>query len=258
MIITKVYIENFGKFSAFSYDFDKGYNKIVAENGFGKTTLVTFIKVMLYGFSNKGVKDLVKNERRKYTPWQGGKYGGYIEFIVGGESYRLEKFFGKTEKDDVVTLYNLRTGKTENLNGEIGEQIFEIDVDAFSRTIYFPENETQGLDNISIQSKLNNGIENVQDMSDYKNAISVLDDRRKELLKNGGGGKINQTKNEIDEITRQIDVCTNNEELIKRYKDEMGYLTREIEKLDAEKLRLNNYIQSNQRQLELIAKQWMK
>ena len=50
MKIIKCHIENFGKLHDQSFDFKNGLNVISRENGFGKSTLATFIKVMFYGF----------------------------------------------------------------------------------------------------------------------------------------------------------------------------------------------------------------
>ena len=254
MLLNKIHIENFGKLSNFSYDFNAGLNTICKENGFGKTTLATFIKAMLYGMNNRSVKDLSKNERKKYYPWQGGKYGGYIEFEMDNERYRLERFFGKTEKDDTVTLYNLNNNKEEYFEGELGETYFGIDADGFMKSIYFTESETLNFENSSMQTVLSNSVNVMTDMGEYERALSVLDDKRKQYFKNGGGGKINELKTNINEISRQLDDVNQTELLCKNYKELIESLKKELGDLENEKSKLNTYISSNQRQLEMIAK----
>ena len=49
MKFIECYIENFGRLHAFRYAFNDGVNSILADNGYGKTTLSVFIKCMLYG-----------------------------------------------------------------------------------------------------------------------------------------------------------------------------------------------------------------
>ena len=51
MKLISLYIENFGRFSDFSYDFNEDLNVFYKENGWGKTTLSVFIKAMLYGLN---------------------------------------------------------------------------------------------------------------------------------------------------------------------------------------------------------------
>lgn len=54
MKILEIQIENFGKFHNFSYKFNgSGIEILYGENEFGKTTLITFIQRILYGFPDK-------------------------------------------------------------------------------------------------------------------------------------------------------------------------------------------------------------
>ena len=47
MKLISLHIDNFGQFNNFDYVFEDGINQIVEENGWGKSTLAAFIKVML-------------------------------------------------------------------------------------------------------------------------------------------------------------------------------------------------------------------
>ena len=93
MKLLNCYIENFGKLKAQSFEFTKGFNPILQNNGYGKTTLANFIKAMFYGLSATTKKDLEQNDRKKYAPWQGGAYGGNLCFSIGEKSYKIERFF---------------------------------------------------------------------------------------------------------------------------------------------------------------------
>ena len=107
-------IVNFGCLSDCSFDFDEGLNILYAQNGKGKSTFAAFLKAMLYGLpSNR--KAGLDNERRRYTPWQGGTFGGALCFEAEGVEYRLERFFGAREKDDRFALYHLATGTPSRL-----------------------------------------------------------------------------------------------------------------------------------------------
>ena len=80
MKLIKCHIENFGKLSDFTYDFTDGCNTVCEENGWGKSTLAAFLRVMLFGFRNEGKRDPLENERKRYSPWQKGVYGGELQF----------------------------------------------------------------------------------------------------------------------------------------------------------------------------------
>ena len=64
MKIIKLHIENFGKLSNFDYVFDKNLTQIVEDNGWGKTTLSTFIKSIFYGLEANGRKKDFESQRR--------------------------------------------------------------------------------------------------------------------------------------------------------------------------------------------------
>ena len=72
MELLNAHIINFGKLHEQDFDFKKGINSFQYENGWGKTTLTVFIKAMLYGMEYTSSKDVSKNEKLKYFPWQGG------------------------------------------------------------------------------------------------------------------------------------------------------------------------------------------
>ena len=93
MKLIRCYIENFGGLHQYTVDFNEGLTVICEPNGFGKTTLAEFIRAMFYGFPRAG-KDLSKNLRMKYSPWQGGRYGGYLVFEHEGTRYRIARSFG--------------------------------------------------------------------------------------------------------------------------------------------------------------------
>ena len=102
-------IGGFGKISAYSHTFREGLNAFCEDNGWGKTTFSVFVKAMFYGMEYSRKQGL--SEREHYRPWDGGVYGGSLVFEVGGRRYRVERTFGKKDKDDTFALYDDVTGK---------------------------------------------------------------------------------------------------------------------------------------------------
>ena len=66
MILKSCHIENFGKLTDMTVNFSEDIHIILEENGFGKSTLAAFIRVMFYGFAGEGKKSITENERKKY------------------------------------------------------------------------------------------------------------------------------------------------------------------------------------------------
>ena len=145
MEIKELYVENFGKLSKFKRTLTPGINAFTEDNGFGKTTLSVFIKAMLYGFDESRKLSLDENDRKKYTPWQGGAFGGYMTILVKGITYRIERTFGAKPSEDTLEVYRLDTGSVTDELGEIpGETILGIDQDGFERTVFLSEKNLSG------------------------------------------------------------------------------------------------------------------
>ena len=67
MKIKSVNIAAFGGLKNKVIDFKDGFNVIYGDNENGKTTVMSFIKMMFYG-SGRGSAQIAKNPRKKYTP----------------------------------------------------------------------------------------------------------------------------------------------------------------------------------------------
>ncbi|MBR5449085.1 MAG: AAA family ATPase, partial [Clostridia bacterium] len=124
MRLISCYIANFGLHHDKKIDFNRGLNSFQWKNGEGKTTLTVFIKAMLYGFGDNRSDE----ERKKYMPWQGGKYGGSLTFEAGGKTYAVERTFGKKQAEDTFVLRDEKTGGVSNSYTEnLGLELFGID-----------------------------------------------------------------------------------------------------------------------------------
>lgn len=183
MRISKIHIENFGKLHNFDLNFDDNLVQIYNKNGWGKTTLSIFIKAMFYGMPAKSRGDEFKYERTKYQPWQGGNYGGYIEFENNGTLYRVTRFFAKTPEDDFYELLNLKTNKRENLEKiPLGEQLFNLGVESFVMTAFFPQLDFKSSSNAAISASLTGVNKYQDDLDKIQGALKRLKDR-KNLIK---------------------------------------------------------------------------
>ncbi|MCL2370527.1 MAG: AAA family ATPase [Firmicutes bacterium] len=208
MKLNRLYIENFGNLSKFSYDFESGLNVINKPNGWGKSTLASFVKAMFYGLTGTGKRDIVNNERKKHTPWGGGRFGGNLEFEHKGKGYRIERFFGNKEAEDTFVMYDTETSKKYNADPEvIVKRFFDLDVEAFERSVFFPQNEIRFGLNDSISAKLSNLVENTDDINNYNTAIDRLDKVRQRFKRTGGRGEIAELESAILDTERKITAC---------------------------------------------------
>lgn len=230
MKLIECYIENFGKISKQKFSFRDGLNCIKEDNGWGKTTLAAFIKVMLYGMSDTKKTNLEENDRKHYLPWGGGACGGSLTFTAGGKTYRVERTFAPKAADDSYTLYDTATGRisTDFPNG-LGEGLFGIDADGFERTVYLSERAlTPKSDNKSISAKLSDLVGCDGDIGGMDDALKALEEKRKFYYKKGGSGEIADTKARVDAITRRLEALTDIEKSAEENRRKMREISTNI------------------------------
>lgn len=215
-------IAGFGTFNDFKLSFDEGLNVILQPNGWGKTTVAAYIKAMLYGFDRKKTRDVSENERLRYKPWTGTRYGGTLDFEFGGREYRIVRSFGATARADTLKVVDIASGEKVDLKGkEPGEWVFDLDCAAFQKSVFVGQNgfafdgSTAGLRN-----RLNAFVNEVDDVAGLDSAKAVLDERRKFYIKTGNRGRIadisRQMAGLVEERGRQDKQVLQVEQLHKR------------------------------------------
>ena len=209
MKLLKLEIENFGKLNGFSIDLDDGVNILCEKNGWGKTTLAVFIKAMLYGLPATTKRGLDRNERKKYAPWQGGAYGGSMEFESEKGRFRVERFFGAKEALDEFHLFDLSTNKPSNAySANLGVELFGIDADGFERSTYLSQRSIDLSDGASsITTKLTGLLDDVNDIGSYDVAMKAIDKQRQIYEVKGGRGRIADIKAELLTRREELETC---------------------------------------------------
>lgn len=261
MYLKRCYIENFGKLHQLEYEFTEGLNVINEKNGWGKSTFATFIQAMFYGFDNSNKRAISENERKKYYPWQGGKFGGNLEFEIDGKTYEIERFFGIKDKDDTFKLYNKTTNcESRDFSENIGEEIFKIDRQAYGRSTYIPAQAISIEINDSLSAKLSNILENENDINSSEEAINRITSVMKEYKKIGNKGKINELEDKISNKKRELEYASKNNELInernKRIEEIRAQIKRYEEKKNRNQEKLNKLSEDEnnrlKRELEIL------
>lgn len=199
MKIIHAHIINFGKLHEEDFDFDEKLNSILHENGWGKTTLSVFIKSMFYGMEHSTSKDITKNEKLKYFPWQGGVYGGSLIFSHNEKQYKINRTFSMKKNEDSFELIDLKTNKkSSDFSSDLGTELFGIGRETYGRSVHVTLDESPVGSN-DISAKLNNLIE-ADDISNFDEAISVLDKKATAIkAKRGAAGEFYSIQNKIEE-----------------------------------------------------------
>ena len=98
MIFKRIHVDGFGIWRDLTLDdLSPGLNVLAAPNEGGKSTLMAFIRALLFGFKRRG-------HACRYEPLRGGTHGGYIELSNEGAHYRVERREGVTSRGDVSVV----------------------------------------------------------------------------------------------------------------------------------------------------------
>lgn len=265
MRLISCHIENFGKISEQTFDFSKDCIQICQDNGWGKSTLATFIRVMFYGFAGEGKRNDVENERKHYKPWQGGVYGGMLTFETNNKQYQIFRTFGAKEKDDVFVLRDAKTNlESKDFSKKIGEELFQIDQESFCRTVFISQNDCQTSTNGSINAKLGNLAENTDDINNYEKVDEKLKSLLNSMSPTRKQGSLYKLKDEIAHIEQEVKQGTLLEQSIdelnqkmKKLKEEKVTMQRRLEELQEKQKEVSVYQDSKAKreQYETACKQ---
>ncbi|MDE6127562.1 MAG: hypothetical protein K2G16_00005, partial [Lachnospiraceae bacterium] len=206
MKLTACHIENYGKIKDKDYTFADGLTQYCEENGYGKTTLASFLKAMFYGLPAANGRTKQFNDRAHFYPFDGEKFGGSLTFEQEGKQYRIERFFDKSSSTKDSLLVYCNGTPTEEFGEEIGKSVFGLDEEAFERTVFVTAAEMDIGSTSGINAKLNCYVDNTDSDNNYDSAIKGLNNKRKELKADrGNGGLITAQREEISRLHSEIE-----------------------------------------------------
>ncbi len=123
MIFSRVHIDGFGVWRDLDLsDLGPGLNVFLAPNEGGKSTLMAFIRAMLFGFKRRG-------DPHRYEPLRGGQHGGFIGFETGGVGYRVSRLDNGTSRGEATVTGDdgrkFEPGKLGSLLRNTTETLYE-------------------------------------------------------------------------------------------------------------------------------------
>lgn len=183
MKLISAYIENYGGIEKKDISFNRGITEFCEENGYGKTTLASFIKAMFYGLPSYKANSVEFTERERFYPFNGGKFGGSLTFEVGGKTYKIERFFDKKSSvRDELRLYE--NGEETACEYDLGKRFFALDERSFARTVFFGEGDVSG----GVALQLNDSVKDDGDVSFEQAAVALEKSVKKYKALRGDAG----------------------------------------------------------------------
>jgi len=243
MKIKSLRLTSYGKFKNKEIVFSDGMNIVTGNNESGKSTVMSFIQGMLYGFSGRG-NDISKNERKKYIPWDGEVLAGEMNIETSdGRLLTLIRKTGKTQAKDEYTVIKTATGETAEFDAEKELGISEA---GFKNTVFIKQSGaliTGESDEISdkLISLLQSGDEGG---GYYKAAEALTNEMRRLKLFKGNGGiiydlncKIAALSEELAEISRYTDSQLEAIKTKKELAAKIDSLTAIVQKIEKDKVK---------------------
>ncbi len=265
MRILSCHIAGFGRFVHKDFDFSATLTVIKEDNGWGKTTLADFIRCMLYGLDGGRNKSVSANDRLRYEPWNGGVFGGSLDFLYAGRKYRVERSFGKTPAYDSVRVYdsnNMLCYDFGDRAERLGEALFGVDSESYRRSVYIPQGEIR---TGSMPDDMKNRLLSLlgdggQGANGAQLAIERLDaaDRALRARRKPSKGKLDEIDERLTLIARQKAVCDDNINRAKQLREGLLDAEKEISACNEELARLNAAIEELSRQKEFSARNQTK
>ncbi len=198
MYIESLHIGDFGGTKNRDITFENRINIIEGQNESGKSTLASFIRFMLYGFSDK-------SQRQRYYSWGTRSASGTMTVVSDGMRYRIEREHIETTGDK-VQIVDLSTNLPVFEGRRPDEVFLGVSDDIFSHTAYIGQAAGGYVGGEKISASIENILFSADESVDPGKALKRLDDARVLLQhKRGKGGKIHELTEERDALIRRLD-----------------------------------------------------
>jgi len=219
MYIESLTIVRFGGISDRSFGLGPGVNIIEGSNEAGKTTIASFIRYMLYGFSDK-------NERNFYC----GTFGASGSLVIAEDDNRLRIERESGDGGDRVAVIDLSDNSVMAEDCVPGELILGVPVNVYDRTAYVGQNMGAAVD-----GGMNEAIENLlfsaDESANTAKSLKRLDEARIALRhKNGRGGRISELTSERDALKERLKTASSAHEDIFARESALNALKEKIDK----------------------------
>ena len=197
MRIIKIDINEFGPFKQRSFEFTKDINLVVGDNESGKSTLLLFIKYMLYGISKK-TKSGVVSEIDRAVCRMGDIAGGSMVVEHGGRLYKIERRLSRTNKGsfvDKVQMKDIESGAVITGVTSPGEELLQMPYEVFENSCMISQLGGSAVNGEKVGASMRNMLLSADETQDAEKAIKNLDSLRvKYLHKDSKGGVIHELR----------------------------------------------------------------
>lgn len=137
VVITGAEITAFGRLKNFKIELSDGFNVICGMNEAGKSTLLLFLKAMLYGIPGRRRSGELLKDRERAVPWGEKSASGVLFLRADGRNTEIRRKFGKTAAGDKIEAVNADSGDSipELCVSNVGEVLLGVPEEVFGKTL---------------------------------------------------------------------------------------------------------------------------
>lgn len=190
MKILELHLMEFGGLKNRRITLSEGFNLFEGENESGKSTVLLFIKFMLYGIGRKHQEDYERSVSR-----DGHRAAGSMTVRVEEEEYRIERVFTEGTRSGSERLSILRTSDGEQVGAgrQPGELFLGVSREVFESSAYIGQMK---VDTVS-DKKGSDAIRNLLSSADETTDITRIEDKLEKIRvtyrhKTGKGGRLHE------------------------------------------------------------------
>ncbi len=197
MKITELNIVEFGCLKDTVISIEDGMNIIEGDNESGKSTVMLFIRFMLYGLPKRSSKSY---DRERCLSFDGHRAAGSMTLTHSGKNYRIERTaVGTSRISETLGVTCLDTG--EKIEKEPHELFLGVPSEVFESSCSVSQMRAADISHAQAASSIENLMVSADESIDVKKVLDKLDKVRREYkLNKGEGGLIHRTETEISEL----------------------------------------------------------
>lgn len=247
MKLIKLEIIEFGALHDYTLEFNDGLNIIEGQNESGKSTILAFIRFMLYGFAGRA-GGTEPSDKERYLSWTGGRAVGSMTLSTAdGRIWRIERegtvthtARGDSYSEKPVRIFDGQTGEMAYRGQCPGELFLGLSTQAFNSTCAVSQLRNTEINAGELGSSIENMLRTADEGVSVPKVCKRLEDARRELLhKTGRGGKIYELKCERERLEEQLRRSEDNARSIIELEAQLGECRRKTERASAEQTRLD-------------------
>ena len=240
MRIVELNISQFGCFENKKIELGGGLNLIYGENESGKSTILSFIKFMLYGLTRRSATNF---ERERAISWSAHRAAGSMTLECGSRLYRIERSFTESGRggSEKLAILCLDDGSTVSTELQPGEYFLGVPREVFEGSACVGQMRSADINGEKLASSIENMLSAADESVDTAKILKTLDSVRVTYRhKSKSGGSLFEEEHRINQLRLRAEKAREDslaldgwEQKLERAKSEYETVKKDFEHKDA-------------------------